>query len=259
MSRTRRAALADLGRDVRSSLRREDLALDSAGVTFYAAVAVVPLILLSAALASLLVGAATVQRLAGMASLLLPADVGARAVSEQVLTAGTTMTPLQLVSCVLPATLYGEGLLRAFDRLTREPAGRLLGVYLGFLVAWVQVSILLVVVYRLLARRTVDWRALAWGAAGTGSVVAGFLLGLVLFLSLDLPLGQPFGGFFPVGAAVAVGLWMFLLHVLVLVGYAATLRLQVRGGHPLGPVLGEGAAAVPPPTPATPPAPVRTA
>ena len=42
----------------------------------------------------------------------------------------------------------------------------------------------------------------------------------------------PFGGFVGIGATVAVGLWLYLLHVLVLVGYALTLRIEDRGGIP---------------------------
>jgi membrane protein len=71
-----------------------------------------------------------------------------------------------------------------------------------------------------------------WGGAVTGSFVAGFVQGFVLFLSLPLDLGLPFGGFVGIGATVAVGLWLYLLHVLVLIGYVLTLRIQGRGGVP---------------------------
>jgi membrane protein len=54
----------------------------------------------------------------------------------------------------------------------------------------------------------------------------------VLFLSLPLRLGVPFGGFTEVGGMVAIGLWLYLLHVLVLVGFLLTLRIDARGGVP---------------------------
>jgi membrane protein len=66
----------------------------------------------------------------------------------------------------------------------------------------------------------------------TGSFVAGFVQGFVLFLSLPLRLGVPFGGFTEIGGMVAVGLWLYLLHVLVLVGFLLTLRIDARGGVP---------------------------
>jgi membrane protein len=76
------------------------------------------------------------------------------------------------------------------------------------------------------------WLASLWGGAVTGSFVAGFVQGFVLFLSLPLKLGVPFGGFIGIGGTVAVGLWLYLLHVLVLVGFALTQRIEERGGVP---------------------------
>ena len=38
-------------------------------------------------------------------------------------------------------------------------------------------------------------------------------------------------------AAAASLLWLYLLHIIVLLGYVTTLRLAARRGHPLGPVL----------------------
>jgi membrane protein len=48
----------------------------------------------------------------------------------------------------------------------------------------------------------------------------------VLFLALPLDLGAPFGGLTVVGGVVAVGLWLFLLHLVVLVGWLLTLSLD---------------------------------
>ena len=54
----------------------------------------------------------------------------------------------------------------------------------------------------------------------------------MLFLSLPLDLGAPFGGLDVIGAMVAVGLWLWLLHLIVLVGYSLTQRIDDRGGLP---------------------------
>ncbi|WP_235826245.1 hypothetical protein [Candidatus Frankia alpina] len=54
----------------------------------------------------------------------------------------------------------------------------------------------------------------------------------MLFLSFHLDLGLPFGGFRAIGGAVAVGFWLFLLHLIVLVGYSLALRLDERDGVP---------------------------
>ena len=108
----------------------------------------------------------------------------------------------------------------------------LLAFYVSFLVDWLALSRMLAYVYRFLAPRPVSGRAALWGGYVTGSVVAGFVQGFVLFLSLPLDLGAPFGGFRGVGAVVAVGLWLWLLHLLALVGYELTLRIDARGAVP---------------------------
>src|SRR5918993_716270 len=119
------------------------------------------------------------------------------------------------------ARLFGEG-----------GASVLLGIVLAFLTDWVVLWGALTWVYRVVSPRRPGWLASIWGGAVTGSFIAGFLQGFVLFLSLPLDLGLPFGGFVPVGAMVAVGFWLFLLHVLVLVGYAFTFEVEQRNGVP---------------------------
>jgi membrane protein len=119
------------------------------------------------------------------------------------------------------ARLFGEG-----------GASVLVGIVLAFLTDWVVLSLTLTWVYRVVSPVRPGWLASLWGGAVTGSFVAGFVQGFVLFLSLPLDLGLPFGGFVGIGATVAVGLWLYLLHVLVLIGYALTLRLEDRGGVP---------------------------
>jgi len=125
------------------------------------------------------------------------------------------------------ARLFGEG-----------GASVLLGIVLAFLTDWVVLWFSLTWVYRVVSPRRPGWLASVWGGAVTGSFIAGFVQGFVLFLSLPLDLGLPFGGFTQIGAVVAVGLWLYLLHVLVLVGFALTLRMESRGGVPWHPVTG---------------------
>ncbi|CAA9278132.1 MAG: Putative glycosyl transferase [uncultured Corynebacteriales bacterium] len=134
---------------------------------------------------------------------------------------------LLVVLLVTPtvARLFGEG-----------GASVLLGIVLAFLTDWVVLWFSLTWVYRVVSPRRPGWLASVWGGAVTGSFIAGFVQGFVLFLSLPLDLGLPFGGFVQIGGVVAVGLWLYLLHVLVLVGFAMTLRMEARGGVPWHPV-----------------------
>jgi membrane protein len=173
---------------------------------------------------------------------------------------------------LFPASLYGEGLRRAFlqlspirgDRLTgwrgrlgllpviavaplmvlavlvtapfvaplyRDGgAGLILGVVVAFHVVWVAVSVSLVLIYRLVAAGRVGTRALLLGGFGTGSFLAGFLQGFLLFLAIPVDWSLPFGGLPVFGAVAALALWLYLIHILVLAGYRLTLGLNDPGG-----------------------------
>jgi membrane protein len=48
----------------------------------------------------------------------------------------------------------------------------------------------------------------------------------VLFLDLPLDLGAPFGYLTVVGGVVALGLWLFVLHVVVVCGWLLTQSLD---------------------------------
>lgn len=105
-------------RDVVRSVRGHDLALYAAGVTFYAAIGFVPLLLLALYLAGLLAGEATVRGLADELAALLPNDLRAEDAARFLSDSGTSLGPVNALAALVPATLYGEGLVRAFDRLS---------------------------------------------------------------------------------------------------------------------------------------------
>jgi membrane protein len=90
-------------------------------------------------------------------------------------------------------------------------------------VDWIAVSIPLAWTFRAVAPGGLSWRAAITGGFATGAFVSGFLQGFTLFLALPIDLGLPFGGLTAVGAVIAVLLWMWLLHAVVLYGYRATL------------------------------------
>jgi len=81
------------------------------------------------------------------------------------------------------------------------------------------------------------WAALVSGVLFTAACLSGFLQGFVIFLALPLALGAPFGGLTAVGAVVAINLWLFLLHLVVIGGWLLTQALDDRlrrGAQPLG-------------------------
>jgi membrane protein len=245
-------------------LRGRDLALHAAAVTFYAGIAVVPVALLGIWITGLVVGVDRVRRLTGYTIAALPDAIGVPRALAALIDAGLHLTPILALASLLPATLYGEGLRRAFVSLNDrgEPLvgwrGRLLwlpllaaapalllamflalpvtsglwvrggwyavgGVVLSFLAAWVLLTPVVIWVYRYVAPGRPEWLAAIAVGSFTAANLSGFLHGFVLFSALPLRLGTPFGGFTQVGGMVAVGLWLYLFHVIVLAGFAATV------------------------------------
>jgi membrane protein len=98
-----------------------------------------------------------------------------------------------------------------------------LAVVLSFFAAWLVLTPVVVWVYRYVAPDRPAWPAALAVGSFTAANLSGFLHGFVLFCSLPLNLGAPFGGFTAIGGTVAVGLWLYVFHVILLAGYAATL------------------------------------
>jgi membrane protein len=284
-----RAEAEGLLHAVRRRLRGRDTSLIAAGLTFYAGIAVVPLLVLSLALTALLTSAATVRSLTGRLAEVLPADLGAPDALAGLVDAGVALTPLQALLALLPISLYGEGLRRALlrfsaaaDRFTAwrgrllalplvvlTPlllyplllAGRTLadlaqrggagaaigGLAVGYYSVLAALTVPLVWGFRVVAAGRLRWRAVVVGALFTAASLSGFLQGFVLFLALPLDLGAPFGGLDVVGGVVALGFWLFLLHLVVIAGWLVTLALDDRlrsGRCGRGPQAGSGASSM---------------
>lgn len=253
---------------MRRRLEGRDLALISAGLTFYAGIAVVPVLVLAFALTAGLSSPERVRDLGDRLADLLPAQLGAPHAVDRLVDAGITLQPLGLLLALLPMSLYGEGMRRALlrfsgrregltawrGRLTALPlvaltpvllyplllvagvmadlaesggAAATVGrVALGFYAVLAALAVPLAWGFRVVGGQRVGRTALWAGALFTAACVSGFLQGFVLFLSLPLDLGAPFGGLLVVGGVVAVGLWLFVLHVVVLCGWLLTQSLD---------------------------------
>ncbi|MFG1899637.1 YhjD/YihY/BrkB family envelope integrity protein [Micromonospora carbonacea] len=251
-------------------VRGRDLSLHAAAITFYGAIAVVPVALLAIWTTGLVAGADRVRRLTSYAIETLPTDIGAHRAVAALLEAGLGLTPALALASLLPASLYGEGLRRAFVSVAapREPGGSLvgwrgrllllpllapapalllsillalpvtthlvrqggwrgaLGVVLSFLGVWLVLTPVLMWVFRVVGPASPDFLSTLALGSFTAANLSGFLHGFVLFASLPLDLGVPFGGFDAIGGGVAVLLWLYLFHVIVLAGYSATLALS---------------------------------
>jgi membrane protein len=108
-------------------------------------------------------------------------------------------------------------------------------VVASFTLTWLVLTVPLTWVLRQVAPRHLPWRSAFLGALATASFLAGFLQGFLLFLAIPVDVGVPFGGLDVVGGVVAVGFWLFLLHLVLLVGWVVTVevdgRLRATGGR----------------------------
>jgi membrane protein len=276
----------------RDGLRGHDLLLYGAGVTFYAALAVLPVLFIATRVLAALLGTDRVSRLVGDLGRALPSTIGADQLAVRLLGEATSLPWTAVLVALLPASLYGEGLRRAYtaiagvddslvgwrgrlavlpvlavapglllcvlaitpllaDLFRRGAGGVALGVYVALNVDWLVISLPLAWTFRVVAADPPPWRSALVGGLATGAFVAGFLQGFVLFLSLPLDLGAPFGGQTAVGGVCAVLLWLWVLHLVVLVGWAATRagsRLWAEGE----PWEGDGPASMAAPEPTGP-------
>jgi membrane protein len=255
----------------RQRLADHDLLLLAAGLTFYALIAVVPLLLIAVFLAGAVLGHAEVQGLAQRLGELAPEQLGFSARLVELAAAAAALSPLAVVAALIPATTYGEGLSRAFDRLagvqTRRKGLRgrlravallgtlpllvlgafatvavlpdllgvgrgsaLLGAYLTFWVAWIGGALLLGVTYRAFSPVTLGTGGLLLAAAGTGSFLAGMSLGWVVVLDAGVAVGRAYGGSEELGAAVLFAVYLFLVQLTCLTGYAWALALDAAPG-----------------------------
>jgi membrane protein len=274
ISATRAAGARRVGRELVRGIGRSypdsDLALWAAGATFFGIIGVVPIVLVSLRLAAALVGADALTEGVAAAVAGIPQGHGTPVALRTLTATALHMSPLQTAVVLFPASLYGEGLRRAFLQLSPASpnkftgwSGRLallpivavapvlvlallaagpvvsplyiaggsklvLGVVIAFHVTFVLLWIALLLLYRLVGAGRVGTRALVLGSFAAGSVIAGFLQGFLLFLAIPVDWSLPFGGLPVFGAVAALALWLYLIHVLVLVGYRLTLTLDAH-------------------------------
>jgi membrane protein len=227
----------------------------------------VPLLLVAVRLTALVASADRVRELGDRLGTVLPDQLGAPAAMRTLVEAGVGLDWVGFLLALLPLSLYGEGLRRALLRFTKRQdsltgwRGRLLGLPLvaltplllyplllassamagllergnelgslavGYYSVLFALTVPLLWGYGVVAAGSLRWPALVSGALFTAACLSGFLQGFVLFLSLPLALGAPFGGLTAVGAVVAVSLWLFLLHLVVIGGWLLTQSLDAR-------------------------------
>lgn len=237
----------------------EDLLFLAAGLAFYALVSVAPLVVIALWITSVVVGDDAVERTGEEIARLAPSKLGVDKAFEQVAKTGTEVGAWAVLAALWPATAYGAGLVRAFNRISdrsRQLPG-LRGRAMTFLLmAALQVVVLAGLGLALMGPRLLGRGVVATAAGWALALAAGFLslagmTGLIyrIFVPDDVAwkditrgavtvaagvsaLSATYVLFFHLGtnfeqrfassglaAVVLLGVWLFLANALLLVGY----------------------------------------
>jgi membrane protein len=229
---------------VKRDLRGRDVPLAAAGLTFYALLALIPLLLVALWLAALLLGGSEVRSLADHLGGVLGSRHGLDRGVRRLAAAGSTAPPTALITSLLVAALYGEGFSRAFGRFNatapgvrRSARGRLAAVVL------IAVSAILITGGLLLAR----WLSTALGSGNWWLLLGGYVAFLICWAGATLNVAlcyRIFGGErFPPHAwwaAAAAGSWIAGSAL----GFLAVLSLPIALGPPFAGNAAIGVAAL---------------
>lgn len=110
-------------RATRQRVAGQDLMLVAAGLTLYAGIAIVPLLLLGLYGAGLVIDRDRVATLVRDLAAYAPPTMGVRRIIRSLAEAGPSLGLSSLIASVLAATTYGEGMLRAVDALEGQQRG----------------------------------------------------------------------------------------------------------------------------------------
>lgn len=201
--------------DVVADLRGHDVPLAAAGLTFYAAVALVPLLLVALWLASLVLGGAEIRSLGQDLAKIVGTRHGLDDGVRRLTVAGSQAQIPALITAVLISTLYGEGLTRALARLGRTNVAtlevprhaprRIRGVVRGRLTAPLLVAASGVLVGGGLVLAA--WLSSALGSGGKASVLGVYLAFVVVWLGATVNVLLCYRVFGPLRPRLAPLLW----------------------------------------------------
>jgi membrane protein len=256
---------------VARQVRRHDLPFYAAGLTFYAAIAVVPLLLVAWFVTARVLGEELVRALTLALAEYAPTSLGLQEGVRSLGEVGPRLGVAAFAAALVPATSYGDGLVRALDRVAERDRrakglrGRLLAlvfvaalppvvmaelgavavlpgalgftgrfnlasVAVAFVVGWLSAGLLVGVLYRAFSPRPIQARALALGAALTGSFLSGMSLTWLFLLRFGVDVGIAFGGSDLLGTLVVAAVYLYLVQVVLLGGYVLSLVLGRMAG-----------------------------
>lgn len=237
-----------------------DIMLIASGLAFYALISFAPLAITALWIAGLILGDERIRRFGTELKALAPSALGIDTALQQAAAQGASLGLPAAITAIWPATSYGSGLTRAFDRLSGEDrsmpgiwgrafvvlallplltAGALVASYLGTAIlgvddlrspagllgalagGFVITAAVLALIFHVLPPRR-----LATGQVVRASTIAAAGTSLLsLGVWLYLVYGSDFEEHYATSAlasVVLVGIWLYLSNALILLAYRAT-------------------------------------
>jgi uncharacterized BrkB/YihY/UPF0761 family membrane protein len=242
--------------------------LIASGLAFYALISFAPLAITALWIAGLILGDDRIRRFGTELRALAPSALGIDTALQQAADQGTSLGLPAALTAIWPATSYGSGLTRAFDRLSATDrsmpgiwgrafvvlallplltAGALLASYLGTTILGVEDlrssagsvgalvgSLVITAAVLALIFRVLPPNRLPSGQAVRASVIAAVGTSLLsLGVWLFLVYGSDFEEHYATSAlasVVLVGVWLYLSNALILLAYRAT-QFRAEGSN----------------------------
>ena len=249
-------------RVVAERTRGQDILLFASGLAFYGLLSIVPLAIFVTWVTSLILGDQRVHSFAAELRNLAPRNLDAGRFVERVASLGTTLGVPALIAALWPASSYGAGLRRAFDRLgPRNPkearglkgrglalvvllplfvmgsllasyagtvlagagtSGVVLGVGLALVLGFVGTAAAAAMIYRIFPPERMDRRSILRGTVWSAATISLLSLAFTAVVGASSNLSEHYGTG-GVALVVMLAIWMFLANALLLTGYRIAL------------------------------------
>jgi len=256
--------LPPLVRDAVERARGQDILLFASGLAFYALVSAIPLAIVAAWAAGVILGESRLHQLASDLRRVAPGGLGVGSFVGRIAREGNSAGAVGLITALWPATSYGAGLRRAFDRLSpkrvREArglrgrglalivllpvfvAGSLLGSYVGpvalgssgvgrvlgsalaLATGFLAAAVGVALIYRIFPPERMPPSSILKGTAFSAAGISLLSLGFTLFLVASGSGERQHFGTMGMALLVLFAVWLFLANAVLLVGYVISLE-----------------------------------
>jgi uncharacterized BrkB/YihY/UPF0761 family membrane protein len=256
--------LPSLPRKVAERLRGQDISLYASGLAFYALVSAAPLAIVAAWVASLILGDDRIREVAAQMERQAHGGVQVGSFVRSIAQTGTSIGVTAILTALWPASSYGAGVRRAFDRLSPRKveeakglrgrglallvllpvlvAGSLLGSFVGsavlgnsgiafvlglglaLLTGFLSASVGVALIYRIFPPERMPLKSIMKGTVFAAASISVLSLGMTAFISLSGGSEQQHFGTMGMALLVLFAVWLFLSNAALLVGYVIALE-----------------------------------